>query len=437
MPWAHGTLRAIDQFVSLCFVSHPRCGWSRSSSSHNQLASSSSSSSEAINAVRLVWELVKQTRRQFAVGPSCIPSRYLYLLLKFDVSPLVLGILGDPALTTDAWASQRWRNARASEWVDNRRRLLPRYELHDLVTGEEVAVFPRSIMPSEHVLVHAVNREWFVASGHESDEWEGNRLRVSIGRLADRKPVGPYCLTEGIYWLIKFDVSPLVMGIIGDGPVVTFDDWRAKHWREGCASEWVDDRRRMLPLCMLHDLATGDELSLLPRVLGPQKSNPVHAVNHVWFVASGFGSDFEEGKMLGVSIGRLADRDSGATSVVVRLGYPAVTHEVDGVFFNRSAVNEVVAVVKNRNSQGKCVFVVIDVERSFSSQSLCVLSETSVELDRGGYILSYSVILLELWFCRKLPGGGSAANNERKESVTIDFTSVCCYAFSKRHKLSV
>ncbi|KAH3759436.1 hypothetical protein Pelo_8750 [Pelomyxa schiedti] len=230
-----------------------------------------------------------------------------------------------------------------------------------------------------------------------------------------RFAVGPYCLTEGIYWLIKFAVSPLVMGIIGDGPVVTFYDWRAKHWREGCASEWV----------VLHDLATGDELSLLPRVLGPQKSNPVHAVNHVWFVAGGFGSDFEEGKMLGVSIGRLADRDPGATSVVVSLGYPAVTHEVDGVFFNRSAVNEC-----------RVGWRVLHPELFRYSAVWSLFKEF---LCQGGDQLQVSLhpVFRELWFCRKLPGGGSAANNERKESVTIDFTSVCYYAFSKRHKLSV
>ncbi|KAH3732629.1 hypothetical protein Pelo_16540 [Pelomyxa schiedti] len=44
--------------------------------------------------------------------------------------------------------------------------------------------------------------------------------------------------------------------------------------------------------------------------------------------------------MLGMSIGRLLDKDPGATSVVVRLGYPAVTCWVERVLFNKSAVNE-------------------------------------------------------------------------------------------------
>ncbi|KAH3722895.1 hypothetical protein Pelo_18399 [Pelomyxa schiedti] len=74
--------------------------------------------------------------------------------------------------------------------------------------------------------------------------------------------------------------------------------------------------------------------------------------------------------MLGMSIGRLLDKDPGAMYVVVRLGYPAATCWVERVLFNKSAVNEVVAVVSNRKAHDKHVFVVIDVEKSFSSQSL-------------------------------------------------------------------
>ncbi|KAH3722894.1 hypothetical protein Pelo_18398 [Pelomyxa schiedti] len=79
-PWAHGALRAIDQFIALCLVSHPR--------SHRHRGRQ-----WGPNAVRLVWELVRDTRRLFAVGPSCL-SCSMYWLIKFEVSPLVLGILG-------------------------------------------------------------------------------------------------------------------------------------------------------------------------------------------------------------------------------------------------------------------------------------------------------------------------------------------------------
>ncbi|KAH3732631.1 hypothetical protein Pelo_16542 [Pelomyxa schiedti] len=283
-PRAHGTLRAIDQFVALCFVSHPRCGWypsssSSTSSSHNQIASPSS---EAINAVKLVWEMVKDTRRQFAVGP--------------------------------------------------------------------------------------------------------------------------YDFGSSVYWLIKFDVSPLVMGILGD-VVVTFDELRLKFRLKAPELEWIDNTRRLVPPFMLCDLATGDEVSLFPRGMPEQPPTtrivPVHAVNHVWFVAGEFESDLREGKMLGISIGRLADKDPGATSVVFRLGYSAVSHKTDWVFFDKSVVDEVVAVVKSRvENDEKYVFVVIDVEKSFSSQSLCVLSETSIELERELYVQSNSLILMDRAGCR-------------------------------------
>ncbi|KAH3731618.1 hypothetical protein Pelo_17550 [Pelomyxa schiedti] len=120
---------------------------------------------------------------------------------------------------------------------------------------------------------------------------------------------------------------------------------------------------------------------------------------------SGFETDLWEEKMLGVSIGRLADRDPGATSVVVRLGYSAVTHEVDWVLFDKSAVNEVVAVVRNRWEDEKHVFVVIDVEKSFCSQSLCVLSETSVELEEREL---WSILMYRKAGCRCFIGRATA-----------------------------
>ncbi|KAH3758993.1 hypothetical protein Pelo_9210 [Pelomyxa schiedti] len=255
MLHAYGTLRAIDQFVALCLVSHPRCGWWSSSSSHKQIAAP-----EVIDAARLVWEMVQETLKKFAVGSDSLCSH--------------------------------------------------------------------------------------------------------------------------IPWLIKFEVSPLVLGIRGD-PVLTFEDVR-----RNCAfnAQWVDSRRRLEPPYMLHDVVTGYAVSLFPRVMPqqiPWRGVPTHAVNHVWFVACGYESDFREGNMLGLSIGRLADKRPAVTSVVVRLGYSAVTHDVSMLSFNKWAPNELVAVVAWRNPPGSTAFLVIDVEKSFSSKELCVLSETSCEVAKG------------------------------------------------------
>ncbi|KAH3758701.1 hypothetical protein Pelo_9493 [Pelomyxa schiedti] len=300
-PRAHGTLKAIDQFVPLCLVSHPRCGWwrtsSSASSSHNcRIAAQTEAAS---NAVKQVWEMVKDTRRQFAVEPYCFTVKQVWEMVK-----------------------------------DTRRQFA----------------------------------------------------------------VEPYCFTGATYWLIKFEVSPLVLGIIGD-PAVTADEFK----RRSPTLEWVGNRQRLVPPFALHDLVTGEEVSLFPRAVPRQPSGIilVHAVNRVWFVGSGYESDYEEGNTLGISIGRLAHKDPGATSVVVRLGYSAVSHKVTWVFFNKWAGNEVVAVVRNRKSPEKCVFVVIDVERSFSSQSLCVLSETSIELAKGCCVWHHTVILMYTASCTR------------------------------------
>ncbi|KAH3758686.1 hypothetical protein Pelo_9504 [Pelomyxa schiedti] len=273
-PQAHGTLRAVDQFVALCLVSHPRCGWSRSSSS-------SSSSSDGICAVRLVWELVKDTRRSFVIG-SNFWRRSVYWLIKFEVSPLVLGILG----------------------------------------------------------------------GDGDGDGDGGNPVIATGAVGAELS------------------APLLGG-------------------------WVDDKRWLLQPFVLHDLATGEEVSLYPSVIPPESPTfLLYAVNHVWFVAGGFESDLKEGSMLRLSIGRLADKDPGATPVIIRLGYPAASHKVVWVVFNQSAVNEVVAVVRNRQAPDKHVFVVIDVERSFNSQSLCVLSETRPELGKGWSMWGFTFILM-------------------------------------------
>ncbi|KAH3731433.1 hypothetical protein Pelo_17737 [Pelomyxa schiedti] len=164
-----------------------------------------------------------------------------------------------------------------------------------------------------------------------------------------------------------FEVSPLVLGLVGRDPVATTDGRRARCgcWAPGV--EWVDSRRRLMPPpFVLYDSATGGEVSLFPGAVQQQPlgGGPVHAANHAWLVAGGFEGDFllKEG-MLGLSIGRLADKEPGATSVVVRTGYSAATHKVAWLLFSKSAANEVVAVVKSSDTQENYVFVVIDVER--------------------------------------------------------------------------
>ncbi|KAH3762238.1 hypothetical protein Pelo_5917 [Pelomyxa schiedti] len=264
------SLRANDQFAALCLVSHPRCGMS-----HNRIPSS-----EALGAVKIVWEMVKDTRRRFTIEP--------------------------------------------------------------------------------------------------------------------------FCFANNVAWPINFEMSPLVLGTFGGPPVITPENDGTGANSGTRYTVWVDSTHRLEPppSTSLRDLATGAKVPLFPRVLPPHDADVLHAyaVNHAWFVASAFESDVTEGNMLGLSIGRLSDEDPAATSVVVRLEYSAVSHRVDTVIFNKSVVNELLVVVRDRSSNAGCVFVVIDVQSSFESKSLCVLSETRLDVGKC-YIVGNATIMMY--------GGGS------------------------------
>ncbi|KAH3758677.1 hypothetical protein Pelo_9494 [Pelomyxa schiedti] len=93
-----------------------------------------------------------------------------------------------------------------------------------------------------------------------------------------------------------------------------------------------------------------------------------------------------------IALAPIGEANVGKATFASRLDYPDANYRVEALVFNKSAVNELVAVVRDLHSPDKYVFAVIDVERSFSSRSLCLCSETSIKVDKGSVVTTVIVM---------------------------------------------